>query len=152
MDQLNTLLVPHTLYANYSQLKDEFAKTLPQPTEGFAGDDEPASPVELYGKFLGFISQQQPRQDEVLRHAIRDFESTFYKTMMIFIRLQSRFYKMRLIQQLSQKLRILSKTTTSQFKPFQELSLIYYTMHLKRRLNWHQSLVVKVIPMIILKN
>lgn len=74
----HTFLVPHSLYANYSQLKDEFAKTLPQPTEGFAGDDEPASPVELYGKFLGFISQQQqPSQDEVLRHAIRDFESTF---------------------------------------------------------------------------
>ena len=32
---------------------------MPEPTEGFAGDDEPSSPAELYGKFIGFISNAQ---------------------------------------------------------------------------------------------
>ena len=54
----HTLLVPNDLFFNYSQLKDEFIKTLPEPTEGFAGDDEPSSPAELYGKFIGFIIER----------------------------------------------------------------------------------------------
>ncbi|KAI5956395.1 FAS1 [Candida jiufengensis] len=72
----HTFLVPHNLFINYSQLKDQFIKTLPEPTEGFADDNEPSSPVELYGKFLGFISLQ-PNQEEILKNSIKDFESTF---------------------------------------------------------------------------
>ncbi|KAI5964258.1 FAS1 [Candida pseudojiufengensis] len=73
--------VPHNLFSNYSQLKDQFIKTLPEPTEGFADDNEPSSPVELYGKFLGFISQQQNQEDETLSNAIKDFELTFLQNI-----------------------------------------------------------------------
>ena len=89
----HTFLVPQPLFFNYSQLKDDFLKTLPEPTEGFADDEEPASPVELYGKFLGFMSQQQQQLqqqqlqqqqnskiqqlDECLSNSIKDFEATF---------------------------------------------------------------------------
>lgn len=71
----HTLLVPNDLFFNYSQLKDEFIKTLPEPTEGFAGDDEPSSPAELYGKFIGFISNAQFPQ--IVELSLKDFESRF---------------------------------------------------------------------------
>ncbi|CAK9441726.1 uncharacterized protein LODBEIA_P55940 [Lodderomyces beijingensis] len=75
----HTFIVPQNLFVFYSQLKDEFNKTLPAPTEGFADDDEPSSPVELYGKFLGYLSQQRskPQVGELLGNSIKDFESTF---------------------------------------------------------------------------
>ncbi|KAK6458738.1 S-acyl fatty acid synthase thioesterase [Scheffersomyces xylosifermentans] len=80
-----TFLVPNPLFFNYSQLRDQFNRTLPEPTEGFAGDDEPASPAELYAKFLGFIASlvtpNQPGQfDEILKLSLHDFNSRFLKS------------------------------------------------------------------------
>ncbi|ABN68335.2 Fatty acid synthase subunit beta Includes: 3-hydroxypalmitoyl-[acyl-carrier-protein] dehydratase; Enoyl-[acyl-carrier-protein] reductase [NADH]; [Acyl-carrier-protein] acetyltransferase; [Acyl-carrier-protein] malonyltransferase; S-acyl fatty acid synthas [Scheffersomyces stipitis CBS 6054] len=81
----HTLLVPNDLFFNYSQLKDSFIKTLPEVTEGFADDNEPSSPAELYGKFLGFIASlvtpNQPGQfDQVLKLSLQDFTSRFLKS------------------------------------------------------------------------
>ncbi|EER30789.1 fatty acid synthase beta subunit dehydratase [Candida tropicalis MYA-3404] len=73
----HTLLVPNELFFNYSQLKDEFIKTLPEPTEGFAGDDEPSSPAELYGKFLGFISDNTVQFPQIVQLSLQDFQQRF---------------------------------------------------------------------------
>ncbi|ODV81559.1 S-acyl fatty acid synthase thioesterase [Suhomyces tanzawaensis NRRL Y-17324] len=78
----HTFLVPNDLFFNYSQLKDQFIRTLPAVTEGFADDDEPASPAELFGKFLGFIASlvdpKKPGQfDQILKLSLQDFDSTF---------------------------------------------------------------------------
>ncbi|KAK6202274.1 S-acyl fatty acid synthase thioesterase [Scheffersomyces amazonensis] len=78
----HTFLVPNELFFNYSQLKDQFIKTLPTPTEGFAGDDEPSSPAELYATFLGYIASlvnpSKPGQfDEILKLSLQDFNSRF---------------------------------------------------------------------------
>ncbi|KAM9887877.1 hypothetical protein OXX79_013310, partial [Metschnikowia pulcherrima] len=48
----NTILVPTNVFFKYSQLKEQFDKTLPVPTEGFAADEEPSSPAELFAKFV----------------------------------------------------------------------------------------------------
>ena len=50
------LPIPVNAYFSASQLQEQFKKTLPDPTEGFASDDEPASPSELLGKFLAYVS------------------------------------------------------------------------------------------------
>lgn len=76
----HTLLVPTNLFFNYSQLKDQFIKTLPEPTEGFASDDEPSSPVELFSKFLGFIATYNSSNGEfnqILTITLHEFESRF---------------------------------------------------------------------------
>ncbi|EDO18703.1 hypothetical protein Kpol_1055p60 [Vanderwaltozyma polyspora DSM 70294] len=52
----NVLFIPTDFYFTASQLKDQFSKTLPEPTENFDSDNEPSSPVELLGSFLGYIS------------------------------------------------------------------------------------------------
>ncbi|RLV90824.1 Fatty acid synthase subunit beta [Spathaspora sp. JA1] len=72
----HTLLVPNQLFFNYSQLKEEFTKTLPEPTEGFADDNEPSSPAELYAKFLGFIAASADTTD-ILKLSLQDFNSRF---------------------------------------------------------------------------
>ncbi|KAK6462909.1 S-acyl fatty acid synthase thioesterase [Scheffersomyces coipomensis] len=81
----HTFLVPNELFFNYSQLKDQFIKTLPTPTEGFAGDDEPSSPAELYATFLGYIASlvnpSKPGQfDQILKLSLQDFNSRFLKS------------------------------------------------------------------------
>ncbi|ODV67313.1 beta subunit of fatty acid synthase [Hyphopichia burtonii NRRL Y-1933] len=78
----HTLLVPTNIFFNFSQLKDQFLKVLPEPTEGFASDDEPSSPAELVAKFLGFTaelvdSNQVGQFDEVLKLTLNEFESRF---------------------------------------------------------------------------
>lgn len=80
----HTFLVPQELFFNYSQLKDQFSKTLPEPTEGFADDNEPSSPAELFGQFLGFIaSLVDPSNpgatpfDKCLEISLQDFNSRF---------------------------------------------------------------------------
>lgn len=76
----HTLLVPTNLFFNYSQLKDQFIKTLPEPTEGFASDDEPSSPAELFSKFLGFIATYNSTNGEfnqILTITLHEFESRF---------------------------------------------------------------------------
>lgn len=78
-----TLLVPTASFFKFSQLKDQFAKTLPEPTEGFAGDNEPSSPAELLGKFLGYVADlvdpnsPNGQFDEVLTLTLHDFESRY---------------------------------------------------------------------------
>lgn len=81
-----TLLVPSNQYFNYSQLKDQFINTLPEPTEGFAGDDEPSSPTELFSKFLGFTNSLLVNKDTsneeddfktILKFCLQEFESRF---------------------------------------------------------------------------
>ncbi|OVF11274.1 putative tetrafunctional fatty acid synthase subunit [Clavispora lusitaniae] len=78
-----TTLVPTNLFFKYSQLKESFAKTLPVATEGFASDDEPASPAELYAKFVGFtaslVDPDSPGEfSEILALVLQEFESGFF--------------------------------------------------------------------------
>lgn len=78
-----TTLVPTNLFFKYSQLKEQFAKTLPVATEGFASDDEPASPAELFAKFVGFTaSLVDPAQtgefSEILALLLQEFESRYF--------------------------------------------------------------------------
>ena len=44
----HTILVPTTEFFKYAQLKEQFAKSLPEATESYASDTEPASPAELF--------------------------------------------------------------------------------------------------------
>ncbi|CUM64807.1 uncharacterized protein PRCAT00002420001 [Priceomyces carsonii] len=81
-----TLLVPASLFFNFTRLKEQFVKELPEPTEGFAGDDEPCSPAELFSKFLGYVAglvQLEGDHDqlkEILAFALQDFESRYLST------------------------------------------------------------------------
>lgn len=79
----HTILVQTDLFFKYSQLKEQFVKTLPTPTEGFASDDEPSSPAELFAKFVGFTaSLVDPKKagdfDEILQFVLHEFESRFF--------------------------------------------------------------------------
>ena len=74
------LSVPASSFFAASQLKDQFKKTLPQPTEGFADDDEPASAAELLGKFLAYISSvidSELQFEDVLKSTINEFNINF---------------------------------------------------------------------------
>ncbi|CAK7910767.1 fatty acid synthase subunit beta [[Candida] anglica] len=82
----HTLLVPTGVFFKFSQLQDQFAKTLPEPTEGFAGDNEPSSPAELLAQFLGYVAtlvdpSQEGQFDEVLKLTLHEFESRFLSTL-----------------------------------------------------------------------
>ncbi|KAK9446830.1 acyl transferase domain-containing protein [Limtongia smithiae] len=76
-----TLFVPTGLYLSILHLRDEFTASLPEPTEDFAGDDEPASTAELLARFLAFVvaqSDDSPGQyTDVLALVLSDFESHF---------------------------------------------------------------------------
>lgn len=79
----HTILVPTNLFFKYSQLKEQFEKTLPVATEGFASDDEPSSPAELFAKFVGFTAQQVDPQhagqlDEILPAVLQEFELRYF--------------------------------------------------------------------------
>src|SRR5690349_4093252 len=54
----HTVLVPTHTHFHATQLKDQFAATLPQATEEFALDEEPSSVAELVARFLGFVAKQ----------------------------------------------------------------------------------------------
>ncbi|OBA21038.1 beta subunit of fatty acid synthase [Metschnikowia bicuspidata var. bicuspidata NRRL YB-4993] len=74
-----TVLVPTAVFFKYSQLKELFDKALPVPTEGFAADDEPASPAELFAKFVGFTASlvdpaAAGQFDEILPRLLQEFE------------------------------------------------------------------------------
>lgn len=71
------VLVPSDLHLEYSRLKDSFSKSLVE-----VAVNEPSSPAELAGKFLGYVAslvhRNQPGQfDSVLRFSLQDFHSTF---------------------------------------------------------------------------
>lgn len=78
----HTFLVPTNLFFALSQIKDQFIKELPDPTEGFGGDGEPASPAELFALFLGYtashVDREHPSQfDEVLKFLLEEFDSRY---------------------------------------------------------------------------
>lgn len=77
-----SLSVPTTLFFTTSQLKEQFERQLPEVTEGFAGDDEPASPTELLAKFLGYVSDLIDPSvsgpfDQVLPLVLHEFENSY---------------------------------------------------------------------------
>lgn len=81
----HTILVPTTEFFKYAQLKEQFTKTLPEVTEGYASDDEPASPAELFAKFVGFIAglvdpKAKGQFDDILPYVLQDFESRYFAT------------------------------------------------------------------------
>ncbi|CAI5760087.1 unnamed protein product [Candida verbasci] len=89
----HTFLVPNELYSNYSQLKDEFRKSLPIPTEDYADDDEPSNSIELYGKFLGFLKKQKNINKEIIDLCLNDFESRFLQDNIHSLNFESSLYK-----------------------------------------------------------
>lgn len=77
-----TLSIPTGLFFPASQLQDQFLKQLPEATEGFASDNEPSSPAELLGKFLGYVSSlvdsnAKGQFDEVLKISLTEFEASY---------------------------------------------------------------------------
>lgn len=78
----HTILVPTQLFLKYSQVKDQFQKTLPPATEGYAGDDEPASPAELFAKFVEFTASlttgQNDESSEILAAVLQEFQLRFF--------------------------------------------------------------------------
>jgi len=81
----HSFLIPTALHFNASQLKDNFALTLPEPTEELALDDEPSSAAELVARYLGFIAREMAQGDDpgsfedVLKHTINEFERAFLR-------------------------------------------------------------------------
>ncbi|CCD27159.1 tetrafunctional fatty acid synthase subunit FAS1 NDAI_0J02670 [Naumovozyma dairenensis CBS 421] len=80
----HVLPVPTASYFAASQLQEQFHKTLPEPTEGFASDDEPSSSAELLGKFLGYVaslidSSTKTQFSEVLSVSLVEFENTYFQ-------------------------------------------------------------------------
>lgn len=79
----HTILAPTNLFFKYSQLKEQFEKALPAPTEGFALDEEPSSPAELFAKFVGYTASlvdpsSEGQFDEILPHLLQEFESRYF--------------------------------------------------------------------------
>lgn len=78
----HALPVPTASYFAASQLQEQFLKTLPEPTEGFASDDEPSSSAELLGKFLGYVStlidpKVNGQFDEVIKVSLTEFDNSY---------------------------------------------------------------------------
>ena len=73
------LSVPAASFFAASQLKDQFKKTLPQATEGFAADDEPASAAELLATFIAYAASLSSDAQfmGVLVAAMREFDDRF---------------------------------------------------------------------------
>lgn len=81
----HTILVPTTEFFKYAQLKEQFAKSLPEATESYASDTEPASPAELFAQFVGFIADLvdpgvKGQFDDILPYVLDDFESRYFAT------------------------------------------------------------------------
>ncbi|KAG0684342.1 beta subunit of fatty acid synthetase [Pichia californica] len=78
-----TILIPSDQYLFYQQLTSDFKKTLPEPTEGFADDDEPSSKSELLTKFLGYIIESnsiQSEKEQSVKLVLEDFESRYLQS------------------------------------------------------------------------
>lgn len=87
----HTLVIPISQFFLVSQLNDQFLKQeLPnhqQPSEDFQSDEEPTSPVELLGKFIGYVTSlidtagsdesQQKKITSILELTFKDFESSY---------------------------------------------------------------------------
>lgn len=78
-----TILTPQEDYLFYQQLTAGFYKSLPDPTEGFAGDDEPSTKAELLMKFLGYVVNSADTIDIEKRRAAKlivdEFETRFLR-------------------------------------------------------------------------
>lgn len=76
-----TILTPASNYLLYQNLTSGFYKSLPEATEGFAGDDEPASKPELLTKFIGYIVADSASSAEekllAVQLTVKDFESRY---------------------------------------------------------------------------
>ncbi|KAG7748821.1 hypothetical protein KL912_001883 [Ogataea haglerorum] len=75
-----TILTPPTNYLLYQQLTADFYKSLPEVTEGYAGDDEPASKAELLMMFLGYIVKSnvlEPEKIDAIKLVIDEFDTRF---------------------------------------------------------------------------
>lgn len=75
-----TILTPTENYLFYQQLTSGFYKSLPEATEGFAGDDEPSSKAELLMKFLGYVVQSNSIDSEktdAVKLILSDFETRY---------------------------------------------------------------------------
>lgn len=81
----HAFLIPTALHFNASQLKDAFLKTLPEPTEELALDEEPSSVPELVARYLGFIAKEvndgedPDAFEEVLKLILNEFERAFLR-------------------------------------------------------------------------
>lgn len=79
----HTLLVPTSLYLNFTQLRDQFQSSLPAPTEDLSGDGEPASSAELLAAFLGYaaalVEAEPGPYDDVLTLALTEFETRYLR-------------------------------------------------------------------------
>lgn len=77
-----SFLIPTTAYFAATQLKDQFIKSLPQPTENFADENEPSTSAELLAKFLGYAADLVDPNvtglfDNVLTLAVNEFETNY---------------------------------------------------------------------------
>ena len=75
-----TILIPSDSYLFYQQLTSDFNKTLPEPTDGFAGDDEPSSKSELLTAFLGYVINSNSLESEKTQAAkliLDDFDHRY---------------------------------------------------------------------------
>lgn len=81
----HVLPVPTSCFFAASELLDQFNKSLPEPTENFASDQEPSSPIELLAKFLGFVAdfvqEGETKFAAVLENSLNEFEIAYCKAM-----------------------------------------------------------------------
>lgn len=78
-----TILIPSDAYLLYQQLTSGFKKTLPEPTEGFADDDEPSSKSELLTKFLGYVISSnvvESEKKDSVNLILSDFENKYLQS------------------------------------------------------------------------
>ena len=78
-----TILIPSDSYLFYQQLTSDFKKTLPQPTEGFADDNEPSSKSELLTKFLGYVvnsNYSDAEKSQATKLILSDFENRYLQS------------------------------------------------------------------------
>lgn len=78
-----TILIPSDSYLFYQQLTSDFKKTLPEPTEGFAGDEEPSSKSELLTKFLGYVIDSnsiEAEKEQAVKLILVDFETRYLQS------------------------------------------------------------------------
>ncbi|GMG40604.1 unnamed protein product [Ambrosiozyma monospora] len=77
----STILTPPSDYLYYQQLTNGFSKSLPEPTEGFADDDEPATKSELLTKFLGYVVNSSvgssTEKTQAIKLILEEFETRF---------------------------------------------------------------------------
>lgn len=81
-----SFLIPTTHHYHASQLQDAFKRSLPEPTDELAQDDEPSSVAELVARYVGFTAREIDEDDdaqgsfiEVLKIVLNEFERSFMR-------------------------------------------------------------------------